>query len=293
MLNAHAKINLALSVGPPAGDGYHPIASWLACVDLADTIAIEPVGPRGDTSYARAAEGPPGVRVDIDWPLDHDLAVHAHRALEQAVGRTLPARIEITKRIPPGGGLGGGSSDAAAVLCGLNRAFGLGLPANRLAAIGATIGSDVPFFIDDPAGAHPPRPAVITGRGELVERVEPVWTTAAERDLILVFPPFGCSTGEVYRAYDAAPRALREDDVRRLAQHRPMDPAGCFNDLAEPACRVRPRLASLREEISLATGRPVHVSGSGSTLFLFGSTSAFAAARDAAERCLVAAVSLV
>src|SRR6185295_18407432 len=123
-------VNLALSVGPPlpAGDpraGMHPIASWMHAIDLCDEVWITRLvtgASRLDIAWADDAPRPS----PIDWPSEKDLAFRAHRLLEGDTGRALPAAIRIAKRIPVGGGLGGGSSDAAATLLALNDLFALG-----------------------------------------------------------------------------------------------------------------------------------------------------------------------
>ena len=175
VLSAHAKVNLALSVGPPIADGpragMHPIASWMAPVELSDTIEIATLEPGSDARAEIVGDG-----VQVNWLVANDLTLRAVRALENEAGRSLPVGVRVTKRIPAGGGLGGGSSDAAAVLRGLDallgRGHGLGLGHEKLRAIAATLGSDIPFFIDDavdldrPGGAtcrHGPRWSVGSG----------------------------------------------------------------------------------------------------------------------------------
>jgi len=265
-LPAHAKLNLALAVGPPIargpGAGFHPIASWMVPIDLADEVRIEPLPP-GSTSRVevRWQSGSP-----VEWPVESDLATRAHRALE-AVAGPLPCVIRVTKSIPAGGGLGGGSSDAAAVLRGLAQAFELSPAPGALSALAHSLGSDIPFFIDeDRPPDHPPRPALVTGLGDAVERLD---ARTPDAPVLLICPPFGCPTGEVYRTFDAAPRPFRPEAVDRLARAPGLDPADLFNDLAEPAERVRPALAGLRRALTEGLGVPVHVSGSGSTLFCF------------------------
>lgn len=269
-LKAHAKINLALAVGPEIREGpeqgMHPIASWMHAIDLHDSIVLSRVGPDSPPAYDICwADGSA-----VGWESEADLIVRAHRALEAHAG-PLPAAITARKHIPAGGGLGGGSSDAAAVLGGLVRLFGLTTDHAELVRIGHALGSDIPFFLDEAAGAgEPPRPALVTGLGDRVERLEPpLWDP--HRVCLLVCPPFGCPTGEVYRAFDARsePGVRRGGDVDRLARSPDFDPAALFNDLADPAESVRPGLRSIRRGLEERLGQPVHVSGSGSTLFTF------------------------
>ena len=281
---AHAKLNLALSVGPTdPGNGLHPIASWFACVGLCDDVVVRRLGEVGGrvvggARVVRSADGPCRVGLGetggVDWPVESDLAVRAHAALERRIGASLPAAIEVQKRIPAGGGLGGGSSDAAAVLLALDEAFELGLRDDELAEVGAGLGSDVPYFVDRGGGhanvdAAAPRPAVVEGFGERIER-----TKRVSGGVVLIVPGFGCPTGPVYRAFDSAGsavldaprvrRAVREAELRGV-----VDSELLFNDLSSGAIAVAPELGALIEMVSEAAGgRRVHVTGSGSTLFV-------------------------
>ncbi len=261
---AYAKLNLALSVGPPlpashAKAGMHPIASWMHSIDLWDDVEVETLaaGPsRLEILWAADAPRPS----PIDWPPEKDLGARAHRLLEGEAGRELPASIRMTKRVPVGGGLGGGSSDAAAVLLGVNRAFGLGLSLPRLAELSRGLGSDVAYFLDEQS---PARPAIVTGLGDRVER-----TARAAGWAVLVIPAFGCATGAVYRAFDGlGAQRLRDAEVRSLAAG-PIDAGRLFNDLTGAAAMVQPGLGPLLERVERASGRPVCISGSGSTLFV-------------------------
>ncbi|MCC6676013.1 MAG: hypothetical protein IT436_02610 [Phycisphaerales bacterium] len=277
---AHAKVNLALAVGPPeppgsARPGWHRIASWMSCIDLADDLTLSrlPDGAASTHSITWAADAPRPT--PIDWPSEKDLAIRAHRLLEQHTGRALPIAMQLAKRIPVGGGLGGGSSDAAAMLTGLNRLFELGIGVEELQSLGATLGSDVAFFIDD---RWPARPAVVTGFGDRIRR-----TPAAAADLLLVIPPFSCPTAEIYAAYDRLPdgpdvRTLNEPMVRSLALSAagpgPSLPGALFNTLLPAACRAQPALAGLVDRIAeclctdTAAPARAHLSGSGSCLFI-------------------------
>lgn len=235
----------------------------MTAIDLADEIALSRLEPGTQPVFdLRLADRSP-----VPWPASSDLVVRAHRALERAAG-PIPVRISVTKHIPAGGGLGGGSSDAAAVLRGLDCVFDLRLGQDRLAEIALSLGSDIPFFLDPatPPGT-PPRAALVSGTGDRVERLDPrVWDPATE--WMLVCPPFGCPTGEVYRAFDNDPGGFVPETVERLARDPRFDPSALFNDLEKPAETVRPELGRIRRELADVLGVPVHVSGSGSTLFV-------------------------
>lgn len=268
IVRAHAKINLCLALGPaePPGSeraGWHRIATWMHTVDLADEVGVEPA--RGPSTLS-VAWAPDAVRpTPVDWTPDKDLGWRALRALEREAGRSLPTRLVVTKRIPTGAGLGGGSSDAGAVLRAVNGAWALGLGTERLRAIGATLGSDVAFF----AGAS--RAALVRGFGEIVEE-----RAAVRAGVVLVAPAFSCPTRGVYQAFDAlGPGVMRGVEVERamgraIASGRVEGGEGgeLFNDLAPAAERVRPALAGLRAGLAAGLGEPVHVTGSGSALFL-------------------------
>ncbi len=256
--HAFAKVNLALSVGPPGVDRMHPIASWMTTVDLHDELILTRLEEGSLSRYAILWHAEARRRSEIDWSITRDLSVRAHLALQEFVGRELPIQAKLEKRIPVGGGLGGGSADAAAMLRGVNRLHELGLSATDLATIGAELGSDIPFLVQGGS-------AVVEGLGERIEpraRREPI-------HLVLIFPESGCPTGQVYSAFDGlGPASLRVEVVRTLAEQHRVDPAAPFNDLLRPALQVSPTLADDIDEVAGVAERPVHLSGSGSTLFI-------------------------
>jgi len=176
---APAKINLVLRVGGPGPDGFHPIATLMVALDgLEDRVVVEPARRRELQCHG----GPDG---------PDNLAWRAADALEQAVGRALPVRITIDKHIPMQAGLGGGSSDAAAVLVAMNGLCGLGLSPDALERLGAGLGSDVPFFVR--GGAQ-----WATGRGECLSPQplpEDLW-------IVVCRPVAALSTAAVYAAFD-------------------------------------------------------------------------------------------
>lgn len=277
---AHAKVNLALSVGPPLSEGphrgYHPLCGLSACIDLCDEITLAHADHTGlDIDWAADALCPS----PIDWADETDLCWRAIAALENETKRPLPTTIRVRKRIPVGGGLGGGSSDAATTLRLARDLHQLSIPPERLARIGAGLGADVPYFLDEgldagldaglddrpPTGA--PRPAIVSGIGERCERLD-----SFSGRLILLLPGFGCPTPEVYRAFDEAPMSLDERRIRDIASLANREGIAnvdrdLFNDLRAPAARVRPELAKLIERAQARLHAPVHMSGSGSTLF--------------------------
>ena len=210
-----AKVNLALHVGPPDANRNrrHPLTSWMVSVDLCDALTVTPITAKpGDEPRPVP---PPGLTVAcdaprrfvIDWLPADDLTARAHAAYERELGRRVPVRIDLTKRIPPGGGLGGGSSDAAGVLVALQRLTGDALSGAALRNVAAGLGSDVPFALHALgagfAGDHGPAGPGSTVVGGFGETLRPAPTAGGH--LVLLLPPFGCDTAAVYAAFDAVP----------------------------------------------------------------------------------------
>jgi len=262
--SAPAKLNLVLAVGPPrAGDGFHPICSWFVAIALADELSFERLREHEPSRYKIHWANDAPKPSTIDWPIEKDLAVRAHRLLERETGKPLPLAMTITKRIPVGGGLGGGSSDAAAALMAIRDLYSLPLRNAELRRLGLTLGSDVPYFIAD---ARVPMPAVVQGVGE---QIEPMPSIRNPPEVMLFLPPFGCPTGLVYRAFDSIPAsALRTETVLTMARSGRIDSGVLFNDLAIAAEQVVPPLTDIRRLLADCVGAPVHITGSGSTMFL-------------------------
>jgi len=188
---APAKVNLFLHVTGRRADGWHTLESLFALIDLCDTLTIT---RRDDGAIVRTRELP-GVGADTD------LALRAARALREATGTRFGAAIGVEKRIPRGGGLGGGSSDAASALVALNRLWGAGLPKAELARIALTLGADVPLFVGG-------EPALARGVGDALVPVSLPATWFA-----LVIPPVVVDTAAIFAAPDltrASPSAKIE-----------------------------------------------------------------------------------
>jgi 4-diphosphocytidyl-2-C-methyl-D-erythritol kinase len=187
---APAKVNLFLHVTGRRSDGYHLLESLFVALDFGDTLTL---ARRGDGVIARTTDLP-GV------PPDDDLAIRAARALQRATGTAYGADIAVVKRIPAGGGLGGGSSDAASALLALNRMWGLCLSRGALAAIGLALGADVPFFIGG-------TPAVARGVGEALTPV-----SLPQRWVTVWVPPTPVSTASIF----AAPELTRNSPSAKM-----------------------------------------------------------------------------
>jgi 4-diphosphocytidyl-2-C-methyl-D-erythritol kinase len=268
LVQAPAKLNLALSVGAPDAGGMHPISSWMVTVDLFDDLHLEQLSEGSFSLFATVWHAEARSRSDIEWSISKDLVQRAHAAMEARLGRQLPIKARVEKRIPIGGGLGGGSSDAAAMLRGLNELFDLGLAAAELCEIAAPLGSDVPFLVEGGS-------ALVSGTGDRIESLGAPPALHAT----LFMPGVVCPTGPVYQEFDriATPQ-LRASLVRALAMRESLDPDAPFNDLAHSAQCVAPAIAEDMEEIASLVALPVHVCGSGSSLFSICSDPLHAAA---------------
>jgi len=272
---APAKLNLSLAVLGRRADGYHAIESLMVAVSVADTLVLRPSAVPG--IHLVLHDGGCGVADDIPTD-DRNLVVRAIRAVAARAGVEPALACDLVKAIPAGAGLGGGSSDAAAAIRGVARLWGLDWPRERLADIGATVGSDVPWFF---AGGA----AIASGRGEHVERVAGLPALAA----VIVWPGTPLSTAAVYRAWGEkhVDTASRAGDARRLAvalaeeRWRDVWPL-LHNDLEPPArglcADVDDSLAALAEAGAIAP----RLTGSGSACFAL--TRTFAEAQTLASR---------
>ncbi len=296
--SAYAKLNLALEVGAPVDapgtstHGYHPICSAMRSIDLHDVIEIERLGAGQPSRFDIAWLDDSGSRREVGWAIEEDLVWRAHKALVRSTGHPLPCAITVHKSIPAGGGLGGGSSDAASVLMGLDAVFGLGLGPAGLLPVAMTLGSDIGFFLDDRCrdGGTPPRPAVVSGFGETIERVDPAVHGA---EVTLIVPPFGCPTGAVYGAFDAfEPRTIDPALVRRVFLVDELADEQISNALTRAACAAEPRLGVLLERLNASLNSVVHMTGSGSTLFVLGRIAA-REIHEVAPDCRVVSTRLV
>jgi 4-diphosphocytidyl-2-C-methyl-D-erythritol kinase len=287
-LLAPAKINLQLRVAPPGADGFHPLLTWMCTVSLFDSLIISPSEVGGGSPIDLSCDDTSlpcdqtnlvvrGAKVLADYLKAHSTreggdapvgslttrgtegttATTAERALARY-------RAVLQKRIPTGAGLGGGSSDGARMMQALNRLWAANLPPQQLAALSATIGSDLPFFFFGPS-------SVCQGRGEIVK---PTPAPRRARWAVLVLPKIAMPTPAVYQKFDRMklgdPRSIDEQSI---------DPSAwadlpalellprLVNDLEAPAFALRPDLGKLRHEIELRLNRPVRMSGSGSSLF--------------------------
>ena len=237
---APAKLNLFLHVTGRRADGYHTLESLMVMLDCGDTVSLV---RRDDGRIGRVTEL-------AGIPAEADLAVRAARALQEATGTPFGVDLGIVKRIPQGGGLGGGSSDAASVLLALNRMWGLDLPRARLQAIGATLGADVPYFV---FGA----PALARGVGERLTAM-----TIPRRHVTVVVPPVAVPTATIF----AAPELTRNAPSAKMEV---FSEAYGRNDLAAVAAARFPAVAEALLALSRVAVGPVgaRMTGSGSCVY--------------------------
>lgn len=258
-----AKINFSLRVLEMRADRFHTLDSVVVPVDFGDEVTLTAAE---ETELEMIADGVTLAALPADP--EKNLAMRAIRLLEREAGRALPSRVTIRKRIPLGGGLGGGSSNAATVLRLMNEQWALQFSQERLCALAAELGSDVPLFILDGT-------VRMRGRGEQVERLAmaqaaPLWVVLANGGTL-------CPTAEVYRAYDEGENVssdltrggsfcntlslfLQTGDVEKVARH-------VMNDLEAPCFRLFPAVAKTAHALSVAGCRAVTLCGSGATVF--------------------------
>lgn len=246
---APAKINLWLRVFGKMPDGYHQVETVLQTISFADrlTLTLEAGGVSLTCSDPRLPCN------------EHNLAYRAAALLaHEAPGHGV--HIHLEKRIPWRAGLGGGSSDAAAVLRGLNQLWGLNWSWRQLLPLAQALGADVPFFLQGGT-------AIGRGRGDELEAL----SVRPDLSLVLIQPPFGLSTPKVYSYWqqaNARPVSGDLSDLLLALQQSDTEAMGYLlhNDLEEPAFRLAPELAAVKNELTQA-GFPCLLSGSGACLF--------------------------
>jgi 4-diphosphocytidyl-2-C-methyl-D-erythritol kinase len=244
-LKAPAKINLCLSVLGRRPDGYHDVEMLMQMVDLSDEVTV-------------AAHGT-GVRLSCDSDAvpsgEDNIAWKAGHALLKRAGREVGLSITIRKAIPVAAGLGGGSSDAAAVLVAANEVLGAGLNREQLSGIGAGIGMDVPFFLYGPT-------ALAQGRGEKLTELSPM----PKLQILLVNPGFETSTAWVYKNLNL--RLTKKVDCNKILRLTVGSIAtGLHNDLETVTAAAHPVIHAIRQSLLEQGAKGVLMSGSGPTVF--------------------------
>jgi 4-diphosphocytidyl-2-C-methyl-D-erythritol kinase len=241
---AYAKLNLALHVRARRDDGYHELETLFAFCADGDTLSFEAAD-----DLTLVIDGPFGGDLAAD---ENNLVLRAARMLREETGTRAGARIALAKTLPVASGIGGGSADAAAALRGLNRLWGTGLRDDRLAALGLSLGADVPACVHS-------RAMRAAGVGE---RLTPADLGAlAGLPVLLANPGVAVSTAAVFEGWDGVDRGPM-----------PERPAACLtegrNDLQAPAVRTAPQIEALLADLAaLDPAYPPRMSGSGATCF--------------------------
>ena len=251
-VQAHAKLNLFLRVLAREDDGFHGIESLFCLLDLSDTLRLERRESRGASIEVMGADC---------GPSEQNLAVRAATMVLEATGNRFGVHLTLAKRIPVQGGLGGGSSDAAAALIGTNHLAGGAIPRHELLQFAARLGSDIPFFI---SGAPL---ALGWGHGERLLRLPPLPAAPG----LLVVPPLGVSTADGYKMVDAA----RQNAGKRGAVAMDLDSLAGWgsvarlggNDFEFALFGRHPELKRAFEALAATHPLLCRMSGSGSTIF--------------------------
>jgi len=248
-IDAHAKVNLALEVLGTRDDGYHEIASVLQTISLADTLVFE-----SNDSLQLRCDVP-----DLQSP--DNLVLRAAEVLQRATGARRGASIDLKKRIPVAAGLGSGATDAAAALVGLDRLWGTRLLADRLAALAAEVGSDVPFFL---CGGT----ALAEGRGERVSALPSppeVWMVVLDPQIVIAG-----KTARLYSMLGAGDFSTGDRTERltvRLREGGDIEESLLYNVFERVAFDCVPELPGCRSRFLEAGAAGVHLAGAGPALF--------------------------
>jgi 4-diphosphocytidyl-2-C-methyl-D-erythritol kinase len=269
-LSAPAKINLGLHVLRKRADGYHDIETVFHRIGWADTVTLEPADRLAMTCS------------DPNLPTDTDnLCLQAAHRLAERVGTSHGATLHLEKRVPYGAGLGGGSSDAAATLKGLVRLWDLDVAPATLRKIGASIGSDVPFFLMDEETPC----AYATGRGDQLSPLR-IGERAVQvpHTIVVVAPPVEVPTPEAYRR--VTPDATDRPDLRGLVAAMDLGRwrAELANDFAAPIAEAYPQVTAAHDLLLTHGADYVSLSGSGAAVY-----GIFTAPMQAESACEVAA----
>lgn len=248
---APAKVNLHLRVFGKRKDGFHSLRSIFQAISLADDVVV------------RSLTQPDLIQIDgvFDCPPEKTTFYQGIVAFREATGIRTGVSVKVTKAIPVGGGLGGGSSDAAALLLALDSLFSAGLSLSSLETLGARVGSDVPFFLHGGA-------ALVEGRGDLVQPL----IARVDYGLVLVFPGFPMNTAAAFRLLDQErPDDSLEADPSpgELESAYRLDPRlwPFANSFEAPVAGLHPGIRLWLERLKESGALFARMSGSGSTLF--------------------------
>jgi 4-diphosphocytidyl-2-C-methyl-D-erythritol kinase len=254
--NSPCKVNLLLNILGRRADGFHELETVMHPVNVCDRLSFE----RGGRGVALTCS-------DTSLPTDSgNLAHRAATAFLEAAQINDGVRVYLEKRIPVAAGLGGGSGNAATTLLGLNELFGQPLPTQKLQELAASLGSDIPFFLQT-------KPVLATGRGENVQPLD-FFPALRGTMFLLIHPGFGISTAWAYQNLARFPAALngqpgRAQKLIALLQSGNLPAAGraLYNSLESPAVEKYPLLALFQDFLRSHGAEATLMSGSGSTTF--------------------------
>lgn len=254
-VHAPAKINLGLRVLPKREDGFHPIESVFATVGLSDLLTVSPL-PEQNVCKVSCQQ--------VVLPQENTVS-SAYQAAKSVLGRDLPGvSVQLTKRIPLGGGLGGGSSDAAAILVALQK-LGVAIPSDAAYKIAARVGSDVFFFLS--LDGKPDGAAIVSGRGDLVKPISP----RCDLHYVLVFPGVHSSTPEAYAAIDESARSPETEylslDELESVYKGPVKDWNFINDFTPVIAAKYSKVQQALDDVKASGALFCDMSGSGSTVF--------------------------
>lgn len=244
---AYAKINLALEVMQKV-DNYHMVNNLMVPISIYDELELE----KDDNIFV------------VNDKIEDNICIKAAKLFLDKYNIKTGVKIKLDKKIPQAAGLAGGSTDAAAVLKGLNRLYNINASNQELKELAAMLGSDVPFFIDT-------KIALCTNRGEIINTLD---INVPNINVLLIKPELGLSTKEVYQNYkyngiskldkiNNIIEALKDNDINKLKNN-------IFNDLAPIALKLNNELNQLCSELSL--NHTIYISGSGPTMYIIDPT---------------------
>ena len=250
MLNSHAKINLSLDVTAKRPDGYHEVCMIMAMCGLCDSIMLEKtkseINLKTNLSFLPADE--------------RNIAYKAAQEFFAYCGINGGAKIEISKHIPVGAGLAGGSGNGAAVLCGLNKLYDTDLSENELCEIGVCLGADVPYCIRGGT-------MLAEGIGEILTPLSPL----PKMPIVLIKPSFGISTPAIYQQIDSVPIVHRPDTPALIAALDKGDinslAANMVNVMEEVSIKMHPVISDIKATLMEKGALGALMSGSGPSVF--------------------------
>ena len=261
-LRAPAKVNLGLVVGAKRPDGFHELVTKFATIGLCDDLVIA-IDDDSSSGVSLEITGNEDLAADA---IEANLCVRAARLFLAEIGAGLSVRMQLTKRIPTGAGLGGGSSDAAAVFRAMSSLTGSPIGDERLAELAASLGSDVPFFLTGGV-------ALGRGRGEIIEPIEETLVDG----ILLVKPTASVPTAKAYGLLAESRTSGRDLADLSIA----LDEASLHNDFQEPIAAAFPSIAGLLDRLNVLVG-PDRCAMSGSGAACFGLFNNPASANEAA-----------